>query len=72
LDRAVLRNGSFAKIWGIVLRELQRSRKIVRRESSKPKPMAVEVEADEQKCWALELLIGQAYRIRIGAGFFLP
>lgn len=31
--------------------------------------MAVEVEVDEQKCWALELLIVQAYRIRIGAGF---
>ena len=30
----------------------------------------MEVEADEQKCWVLELLIGQAYRIRIGASLF--
>jgi hypothetical protein len=48
------------------LSELQRSLKIVRRESSKPKWMAEEVEADEQSTGALELLVGQAYRIRIG------
>jgi hypothetical protein len=55
---------------GVALSELQRSLKIVRRESgSKPKLMAVEVEADKQSPGALELLIGEAYRIRIGAGF---
>ena len=55
---------------GIALSELQRSLKIVRRESSsKPKLMAVEVEADKQNTGALVLLIGQAYRIRIGADF---
>jgi hypothetical protein len=54
----------FCKNRGIALSE------IVRRESSnKPKLMAVEVEADGQSAGELELLIGQAYRIRIGTGF---
>ena len=60
----------FCEERGIALSELQRSLKIVRRESgSRPKLMAVEVEADERSAGALELLIGQGYRIRIGAGF---
>jgi|SRR5215831_742024 len=54
---------------GIALSELQRSLKIVRRTKSTPKLLAVEVEADEQSAEALELLIGEAYRIRIGVGF---
>jgi hypothetical protein len=54
----------------IALSVLQRSLKIVRRESSSTaKLMAVEVEADKQNTGSLELLIGEAYRIRIGAGF---
>ena len=31
--------------------------------------MGVEVEADEHSAGALELLVGQGYRIRLGAGF---
>jgi hypothetical protein len=54
----------------IGLSELQRSLKIVRRGSSKKsKLIAVEVGAGEQSAGVLELLIGQAYRIRIEAGF---
>lgn len=59
----------FCEERGIGLSELQRSLKIVRRTHSAPKLMAVEVEAGVQSAGALELLIGQAYRIRIGAGF---
>jgi hypothetical protein len=47
---------------------LQRSLKIVRR-ASEPKLMAVQIEAAEQPDGALELIIGEGYRIRIGAGF---
>src|SRR5262249_25478502 len=54
---------------GIGLSELQRSLKIVRRTNSGPKLMAVEVEAGGQSAGTLELLIGQAYRIRVGVGF---
>jgi hypothetical protein len=65
-----LRQRKFCEERGIGLSELQRSLKIVRRESrSKPKLLAVEVEADKQNTGALELLIGQTYRIRIGASF---
>jgi hypothetical protein len=65
-----LRQRKFCEDRGIGLSELQRSLKIVRRESnSEPKLMAVEVDAGEQSAGALELLIGQAYRIKIGAGF---
>jgi hypothetical protein len=60
----------FCKDRGIALSEVQWSLKIVRRESgNKPKLMAVEVETDGQSAGELELLIGQAYRIRIGTGF---
>lgn len=31
--------------------------------------MAVQIEAEEQTDGALELIIGEAYRIKIGAGF---
>ena len=61
----------FCEEGGIGLSELQRSLKIVRRESShssKPKLMAVEVAAERQNSGALDLLVGEAYRIRIGAG----
>jgi hypothetical protein len=52
----------FCEERGIALSELQRSLKIVRRESSssKPKLMAVEVEADKQSTGGLELLIGES------------
>jgi hypothetical protein len=59
----------FCEERGIGLSELQRSLKIVRRTNSAPKLMAVEVEADRQRDGALELIVGQTYRIRIGAGF---
>jgi hypothetical protein len=60
----------FCEERGIGLSEFQRSLKIVRRVSaSKPRLMAVEVEADKQSSGGLELLIGVTYRIRIGAGF---
>jgi hypothetical protein len=45
----------FCEHRGIALSELQRSLKIVGRESTKPKLIAVEVEADEQCAGALEL-----------------
>jgi hypothetical protein len=59
----------FCEDRGIGLSELQRSLKIVRRANSGPKLMEVEVEAGKQSADALEVLIGQAYRIRIGVGF---
>jgi hypothetical protein len=64
-----LRQRKFCEARGIGLSELQRSLKIIRRDSSKPKLMAVEVETGGQSVVALELLIGQDYRIKIGAGF---
>jgi hypothetical protein len=64
-----LRQRQFCEDRGIALSELQRSLKIVRRTKNTPELLAVEVEADEQSAEALELLIGKAYRIRIGAGF---
>jgi len=59
----------FCESRGIALSELQRSLKIVRRRNSKPRLVPVEVDADEQSADGLELLVGQAYRIRIGTGF---
>jgi hypothetical protein len=60
----------FCEERGIALSELQRSLRIVRRASAgKPRLMAVEVEADKQSTEGLELLIGETYRIRVGAGF---
>jgi len=59
----------FCENRGIALSELQRSLKIVRRRNSKPRLVPVEVDADEQSADGLELLVGQAYRIRIGTGF---
>lgn len=53
---------------GIALSELQRSLKIVQR-ASEPKLMAVQIEGAEQRDAALELRIGESYRIKIGAGF---
>jgi hypothetical protein len=64
-----LRQRQFCEERGIALSELQRSLKITRRAKSTPKLLAVEVEADEQSAEGLELLVGEAYRIRIGAGF---
>ena len=53
-----------------MLSESQRSLKIVRRQSSSaPKLIGLEVEANEQSAGVLELLVGQAYRIKIGPGF---
>jgi hypothetical protein len=52
----------------IALSELQRSLKIVRR-TSEPQLMAVQIEADERSDRALELMVGEGYRIKIGAGF---
>lgn len=65
-----LRQRKFCEEREIALSVLQRSLKIVRRKSSsRAKLMAVEIEADKQNTGALELLIGEAYRIKIGAGF---
>jgi hypothetical protein len=64
-----LKRRRFCEERGIGLSELQRSLKIVRRTHSVPKLMAVEVEAGEEGAGTLELLIGQAYRIRVGVGF---
>jgi hypothetical protein len=58
----------FCEDRGIALSELQRSLKIVRR-ANEPKLMAVQIEAAEQTDGALELIIGESYRIKIGAGF---
>jgi hypothetical protein len=58
----------FSENGGIALSVLQRSLKIERR-ASEPKLMAVQIEADERTAWALELMIGEGYRIKIGVGF---
>jgi hypothetical protein len=58
----------FSENRGIALSELQRSLKIVRR-ASEPQLMAVQIEADEPANRALELMVGEGYRIKIGAGF---
>jgi hypothetical protein len=58
----------FCEDRGIALSELQRSLKIVRR-ASEPKLMPVQIEAAEQTDGALELIISEGYRIKIGAGF---
>jgi hypothetical protein len=58
----------FSENRGIALSELQRSLKIVRR-ASEPRLMAVRVEAAERNERALELMVGESYRIKIGAGF---
>ncbi len=58
----------FCEDRGIALSELQRSLKIVRR-ASEPKLMAVQIEGAEQRDAALELRIGESYRIKIEAGF---
>jgi len=57
----------FSENRGIALSELQRSLKIVRR-ASEPQLMAVQIEA-ERTDRALELMVGEGYRIKIGAGF---
>ena len=51
----------------IALSELQRSLKIVRR-ASEPQLMAVQIEAAERNDRALELMVGEGYRIKIGVG----
>ena len=58
----------FSENRGIALSELQRSLKIVRR-ASEPQLMAVQIEAAERTDRALELMVGEGYRIKIGAGF---
>jgi hypothetical protein len=58
----------FSKNRGIAPSELQRSLKIVRR-VSQPQLMAVQIEAAERNDRALELMVGEGYRIKIGAGF---
>jgi hypothetical protein len=59
----------FAKIGEISgLSELQRSLKIMRR-ASEPQLMAVQIEAAERNDRGLELMVGEGYRIKIGAGF---
>jgi hypothetical protein len=58
----------FSENRGIALSELQRSLKIVRR-ASEAQLMAVQIEAAERTDRALELMVGEGYRIKIGAGF---
>jgi hypothetical protein len=58
----------FSENRGIALSELQRSLKIVRR-ASEPQLMAVQIEAAERNDRALELMVGEGYRIKIGTGF---
>ena len=58
----------FSEHRGIALSELQRSLKIVRRESE-PQLVAVEMEAEEGAARGLEVLVGEGYRIKVGAGF---
>ena len=58
----------FCEDRGIALSELQRSLKIVRR-AGEPKLTAVQIEAAEQTDGPLDLIIGESYRIKIGAGF---
>jgi hypothetical protein len=58
----------FSENRGIALSVLQRSLKIERR-PREPKLMAVQIEAEKPTDGALELMVGEAYRIKIGAGF---
>jgi hypothetical protein len=58
----------FSESRGIALSVLQRSLKIERR-ASEPKLMAVQIEADERTDRAPELMVGEDYRIKVGAGF---
>ena len=58
----------FSENRGIALSELQRSLKIVRR-ASEPQLLAVQLEAAEGNERALELMVGEGYRIKIGVGF---
>jgi hypothetical protein len=63
-----LRQRKFCENRGIGLSELRRSLKIVGR-AREPKLMAVQIEAEERRDGALELIIGEGRRIKIGAGF---
>lgn len=58
----------FSENRGIALSELQRSLKIVRR-AREPQLMAVQITAAERNDRALELMVGEGYRIKIGTGF---
>ena len=58
----------FSENRGIALSELQRSLKIVRR-AREPQLMAVQITATERNDRALELMVAEGYRIKIGAGF---
>jgi hypothetical protein len=58
----------FSENRGIALSELQRSLKIVRR-AREPQLLAVQIEAAERNERALELMVGEGYRIKIGVGF---
>ena len=58
----------FSENRGIGLSELQRSLKIVRR-AREPQLMAVQITAAERNDRGLELMVGEGYRIKIGAGF---
>ena len=58
----------FSENRGIALSELQRSLKIVRR-AREPQLMAVQITAAERNDRGLELMVGEGYRIKIGAGF---
>jgi hypothetical protein len=58
----------FSENRGIALSELQRSLKIMRR-ASEPQLMAVQIETAERNDRGLELMVGEGYRIKIGAGF---
>jgi hypothetical protein len=59
----------FCEERGMKLSELQRSLKIFRQGSRKPELVAVEVATDRPSSGGLELLVGEAYRIRLRAGF---
>jgi hypothetical protein len=58
----------FCENRGIALSELQRSLKIERR-AREPQLMAVQITAAERNDRALELMVGESYRIKIGTGF---
>lgn len=58
----------FSENRGIALSVLPRSLKIERR-VKQPKLMAVQIEADEPTNRALELMVGEDYRIKIGSRF---
>jgi hypothetical protein len=68
LKSSGLTQRKFSENRGIALSVLQRSLKIERR-VNQPKLMAVQIAADEPTNRALELMVGEDYRIKIGSRF---